>query len=438
MARRLSALEKGNRLELEKHEAPRTARVRAQEIENPKLLFRHLLSIIGRVTNLSAQKVSNLISSFTDLWVTERKTVGADLGNGTFLFQFDLESDLLSVLEKQPYNYGRWMVILQRWEPTISPNFPSLIPFWIKVRGIPLHLWTEGTIRSIADDLGVYDTIEIPSLSVRMRVHVNGRLPLIKTYTVEYPNGDEITATLVYEKLERHCSTCFRLDHEVRDCLEAKHQKKAQVAMEETRKALSHSQNQNNQDEASSYNKDKTFHFTATRRQEEYRPLPYRASQHRRDYHKYEAESQTRVGGGKRNRAEAHDPPPNRGKSHLREPNRHESSGRNRYSHRRNEGPGGHSSRSDIVKCKGPDQTTLMNKWALLRMPRVVLQGGFPFGMNVSKNMRTSHMHCMARKERFRKAEEEGQIAEKALQMARNSLAATPIPHFHQLNEYSF
>ncbi|KAG5402223.1 hypothetical protein IGI04_016830 [Brassica rapa subsp. trilocularis] len=53
-----------------------------------------------------------------------------------------------------------------------------------------------------------------------MRVHVNGRLPLIKTSVIEYPNGDEVIATLVYEKL----------DHEMRDCLEAKHQKKALLA----------------------------------------------------------------------------------------------------------------------------------------------------------------------------------------------------------------
>ncbi|CAF1866997.1 unnamed protein product, partial [Brassica napus] len=39
-------------------------------------------------------------------------------------------------------------------------------------------------------------------------------------------NGDEVIATLVYEKLERHCSKCFRLDHELRDCLQAKAEKR--------------------------------------------------------------------------------------------------------------------------------------------------------------------------------------------------------------------
>ena len=39
-----------------------------------------------------------------------------------------------------------------------------------------------------------------------MRVHVNGRLPLIKSSVIEYPNGDEVRVSLVYDKLEKHCS----------------------------------------------------------------------------------------------------------------------------------------------------------------------------------------------------------------------------------------
>lgn len=66
-----------------------------------------------------------------------------------------------------------------------------------------------------------------------MRAHINGRLSLIKSSVIEYPNGDEITATLVYEKLEKHCLHCGKLDHEARDCLAAKHQRKALLAAQE-------------------------------------------------------------------------------------------------------------------------------------------------------------------------------------------------------------
>lgn len=194
---------------------------------------KHSLTLIGRVTNPSIQKVWSLIPFFTEHWKADILSVGSDLGMGMFHVQFELESDLLTVLEKHPYHYARWMVILQRWEPTISPSFPSMIPFWIKIQGVPIHLWSEEIAQSIGNDIGTYESAEITSQCMRMRVHVNGRLPIIKSSVIEYPNGDEVLGTLLYEKLERHCSTCGRLDHEIRDCLEEKHLKKAKQAAQE-------------------------------------------------------------------------------------------------------------------------------------------------------------------------------------------------------------
>ncbi|CAN7006133.1 unnamed protein product [Brassica rapa subsp. trilocularis] len=85
-----------------------------------------------------------------------------------------------------------------------------------------------------------------------MRVQVNGRLPLIKQTTLELPNGDEVVATLVYERLERHCSTCLKLDHEERDCLEAKAQRRALAAASETKDNLKENQ-------GSAPNREETF-----------------------------------------------------------------------------------------------------------------------------------------------------------------------------------
>ncbi|KAL0686503.1 hypothetical protein Bca4012_086180 [Brassica carinata] len=234
MHRRLSTAEKGKAIAMQHHPAPRAGRVRLEVPETPVNLQKHSLTLIGRVTNPSVQKVWALIPFFTDHWKADIPPIGSDLGMGMFQFQFELESDLLTVLEKRPYHYARWMIILQRWEPTISPSFPSMIPFWIKIQGIPIHLWSEALARSIGEDLGTFEVADITAQTMRARVHVNGRLPLLKSSVVEYSNGDEVTATLVYEKLERHCLKCGRLDHEIRDCLEAKHEKKAQLAAQET------------------------------------------------------------------------------------------------------------------------------------------------------------------------------------------------------------
>ncbi|XP_022568760.1 uncharacterized protein LOC111211769 [Brassica napus] len=232
MAGRLRREEKGKEIASDPFQAPRTAHIRIQDPDNAELLQRHSLTLIGRVTNRTAQRVWSLIPFFTDLWKANTKPVGSELGNGMFQFQFDNEEDLLTVLEKRPYYYGRWMVIVQRWEPTVSKNFPSLLPFWIKVQGIPVHLWTEETIQKLREDLGVFEKAEITSTTVRMRVQINGLLPLIKTSVIEYANGDEVTASFVYEKLDRHCYKCYRLDRDIKDCLEAKHEARALKAQD--------------------------------------------------------------------------------------------------------------------------------------------------------------------------------------------------------------
>ncbi|KAF3510586.1 hypothetical protein F2Q69_00005552 [Brassica cretica] len=44
---------------------------------------------------------------------------------------------------------------------------------------------------------------------------------------VEFPNGDEVATTLVYERLDKHCTKCLRLDHELKECLVARAEARA-------------------------------------------------------------------------------------------------------------------------------------------------------------------------------------------------------------------
>ncbi|RID75131.1 hypothetical protein BRARA_B02189 [Brassica rapa] len=271
MARSFSKEDKGKDLANGYHQAQRKPTIKAQAPDNSALLQKYSLTLIGWVTNQTTQKVWSLIPFFTEHWKSDTRPVGADLGNGMFQFQFEKEEDLLALLEKRPYHYSRWMVIVQRRESTVSKDFPSLIPFWIKVQGIPIHLWSEETVTDLGENIGLFDKMEITQTSVRMRVHVNGLLPLIKSSVIEYSSGDEVTATFVYEKLERHCSKCFRLDHEVRYCLVAKHQDREAKALELKNRSLTEERDPQDQLEKRRSNSD-VYHFSATNPNgEEYR-----------------------------------------------------------------------------------------------------------------------------------------------------------------------
>ncbi|CAA7036428.1 unnamed protein product [Microthlaspi erraticum] len=219
MGRRYTAMEKGKQ-EVHLAEPPRTGRVKVPDFDNSELVKQHSLTLSGRVTNPKIQRLWSLIPFFVERWKTKTPAVGADLGQGLFQFSFASREDMQLVLDERPYHFAHWMHILQQWEPTVDASFPSQIPFSIKVQGVPVHLWSEAMLRSIGEDLGTFESWEITKAHAKMRVHVNGLLPLLKTYTLEFPNGDVVTATLVYEKLEKHCNNCQMLDHEIEECPE--------------------------------------------------------------------------------------------------------------------------------------------------------------------------------------------------------------------------
>ncbi|KAJ4905621.1 Uncharacterized protein Rs2_09279 [Raphanus sativus] len=217
MSRRLSSAEKGKGLQ-RPNSPPRLGRVKLPDYDTSELRRKHELTLIGRATNPSAQRMWSLIPFFADHWKCKSRPFGADLGQGKFQFQFENLEDLQSVLDNGPYHFAKWMIIIQRWEPSLSPDFPSQIPFWIQVQGVPVHLWDEAVLRGIGADIGTFDTWEITPSKARFRAYINGLRPLVFKSTLEYGNGDEVVASLLYEKLEKHSKICCRLDHEKDDC----------------------------------------------------------------------------------------------------------------------------------------------------------------------------------------------------------------------------
>lgn len=112
------------------------------------------------------------------------------MGNNCFQFRFEREDDLRRVLDNRPYHFTYWMVILQRWEPVISTSFPSLIPFWIRIKGLPLHYWHEDMVCRVGQELGTLENHELTRTTSRVRVLVDGLKPLVKESIVEFGSGE--------------------------------------------------------------------------------------------------------------------------------------------------------------------------------------------------------------------------------------------------------
>lgn len=110
------------------------------------------------------------------------------------------------------------MVILQKWEPVISQSFPSQIPSWIQLKGIPLHYWDREITKDIGEALGHFEEAELTPNTTRIRVLINGLNPLIQEIIIDFDKGVEAKVSLTYEKLKNYCTKSYRLTHEKAEC----------------------------------------------------------------------------------------------------------------------------------------------------------------------------------------------------------------------------
>ncbi|KAL0699885.1 hypothetical protein Bca4012_056007 [Brassica carinata] len=215
MARRYSRSEKEKWTETPRSPRKRSP-IKIPEGNSESLIADNRLTLMGRVTNPKFQKPRAVVERMPQVWNLEGRVEGRDLGPEMFQFRFESESDLRSVLAKGPYHHKKWMLIIQRWEPTISPSFPSKISFWIRIHGLPLHYWTHQALDTIGRTLGHVDSYDVRD--ARIRVDINGLQPLEMTSEIQVPSGEVTNVDFEYLKIEKHCFTCFSLFHEETEC----------------------------------------------------------------------------------------------------------------------------------------------------------------------------------------------------------------------------
>lgn len=216
MDRRYSRSEKGKGLATAGVPAKKPpVRILATQ-DNETLVEANRLSLIGRLTNTTVQKPRAVIDFMIQVWNLEGRVTGRTQGLDKFQISFESEHDLTQVLNKGPYHYKRWMLILQRWEPVVSALLPSIISFPVRIHGIPLQYWDEKVILTIGGELGKCSLLN--EKEAKIWVEINGLEPLIMKMEVALPSEEITEVEFEYIRIEKHCFTCFSLFHEESDC----------------------------------------------------------------------------------------------------------------------------------------------------------------------------------------------------------------------------
>ncbi|KAL0288910.1 UNVERIFIED_CONTAM: Retrovirus-related Pol polyprotein from type-2 retrotransposable element R2DM [Sesamum angustifolium] len=150
--------------------------------------------------------------------------------NGFFFFQFKTMAAMEEVLEGGPWLYLGQPIVLQKWEPgmVLRKLKHTEVPVWIKLRHLPVELWTTDGLSTVASGIGkpLYpDAItractRLDFARVCVMLNVNSKLP--KHIVIMMPNehGGEspCKVDVEYEWLPPKCTNCTSLGHASKEC----------------------------------------------------------------------------------------------------------------------------------------------------------------------------------------------------------------------------
>ncbi|CAN7131293.1 unnamed protein product, partial [Brassica rapa subsp. narinosa] len=194
------------------------------DLEVEDLIEENTLSIIVRCLNPFVHKVGGLVKALPPIWGMEDRTQGRVVGEDRVQFTFRSKNDLKFVLSKGPWFVNGWMVAMDQWTPNPQEDFLKRITFWIRIRGLPIHMLKRQVVETLLDPLGKVETVELHAKNsnsleyVRALVKINTEEPLQFRRIARFKSGATYPTELEYEKLLKVCYGCKRLTHDQTKC----------------------------------------------------------------------------------------------------------------------------------------------------------------------------------------------------------------------------
>ncbi|KAL0294575.1 UNVERIFIED_CONTAM: hypothetical protein Sradi_6880200 [Sesamum radiatum] len=150
--------------------------------------------------------------------------------NGFFFFQFSTTAAMEEVIEGGPWLFHGQPIILQKWEPgmVLRKLQHTQVPVWIKMRHLPVELWTTEGLSIVASGIGkpLYpDSItractRLDFARVCVMLDITSKLPKHVVIMVPKEDGGESACKVdvEYEWLPLKRNACMSLGHSTKEC----------------------------------------------------------------------------------------------------------------------------------------------------------------------------------------------------------------------------
>ncbi|KAA3485757.1 reverse transcriptase [Gossypium australe] len=170
-----------------------------------------IIKLLGRSIGYAA--LSNRLNS---LWNPSKSFHLMDIENGYYLVKLHSIHDYTKVLSQGPWLvYGQYLTV-QPWTKEFRPSqpFPSIVMAWIRLPGLPGHLYKKKIIEKIGGLIGKVVRLDLNTDSrtrgrfARMAVYINLNKPLTAQVLI---NG--MKQRVEYESLPAICFNCGKYGH---------------------------------------------------------------------------------------------------------------------------------------------------------------------------------------------------------------------------------
>ena len=150
--------------------------------------------------------------------------------HGFFFFQFKTVAHMEEIIEGGPWLFQGQPIVLQKWVPgmVMRKLKHTQVPVWIKLRHLPVELWTEEGLSIVASGIGkplypdaitrTCTRLDFARVCVMLDVHSKIHKHIIIMAPDEEGGETPCKVEVEYEWLPPKCTCCMTLGHAAKDC----------------------------------------------------------------------------------------------------------------------------------------------------------------------------------------------------------------------------
>ncbi|KAL0394594.1 UNVERIFIED_CONTAM: hypothetical protein Slati_4425600 [Sesamum latifolium] len=165
---------------------------------------------------------------FHSIWSAVKEVMATSIG--FFFFQFKTLASMEEVIEGGPWLFQGQPIVLQKWEPSmvLRKLCHTQVPVWIKMRHLPIELWTTEGLSIVASGVGIplYQyaitraCTRLDFARVCVMLDISSKLPKHVVIMISKEDGSETACKLdiEYEWLPPKCNSCVSLGHATKAC----------------------------------------------------------------------------------------------------------------------------------------------------------------------------------------------------------------------------